>query len=227
MATVPVYMFNGEKSGELELNAEVFGLEPNEALIHQAVLSTLANRRQGTADTLTRGEVQHSTRKLYRQKGTGRARQGARCAPHMKGGGVVFGPHPRDYRQSLPKKMRRAALLSALSSKVAEGAVIVVDSFAINSPKTKDAVAFLKAINATKKKVMLVLDNPTPEIVMSFRNLQNVWMTTPDMLGTYDVLHANTLIFSKMSIAMLEELKTSALGSERWMEKQIEGDTNE
>jgi large subunit ribosomal protein L4 len=227
MATVPVYMFTGEKSGELELNAEVFGLEPNEALIHQAVLSTLANQRQGTADTLTRGEVKHSTRKLYRQKGTGRARQGARCAPHMKGGGVVFGPHPRDYRQSLPKKMRRAALLSALSSKAAEGAIIVVDSFAINTPKTKDAVAFLKSIDCTKKKVMIIVDEPREEIVKSFSNLKNVWMTTPDMLGTYDVLHAGALIFSKMSIAMLEALKLSALGSDRWMEKQIEGGSNE
>ena len=223
MSTVPVYTLAGEPAGEMEVAASVFAAPVNEALIHQAVVMTLANRRQGTADTKTRGEVKHTTRKLYRQKGTGRARQGMSSAPHRRGGGIVFGPHPRDYSQSLPKKMRRAALLSALSVKAAEQTIFVVKDFAFTEPKTRQAAALLKALRLDEVKVMLVLADLAGPTALSFRNLPNVLMTTAEMLGTYDVLAAHCLLFDQSSIERLQELKQQPLGAARWTAKQAEG----
>jgi large subunit ribosomal protein L4 len=223
MATVPVYSTAGEKAGEVELAPDVFGIEPSQALMHQAVVTTLANMRQGTADTKTRGEVKHTTRKLWRQKGTGRARQGMRSAPHFKGGGVAFGPHPRDYSLSFPKKMRRKALLSALTVKAQAGGIMVVDALAFDAPKTKQAAALLSVLGLTEKKVLLVLDMPHEHVVLSFRNLPNVYITTADLLGTYDVLNADVLLFSRDGLAALESLKQQPLGIERWMTKQQGG----
>jgi large subunit ribosomal protein L4 len=223
MATIPVFTAAGQQAGEMELAAEVFGIEPNQALVVQSVLATLAGRRQGTADTKTRGEVKHTTRKLFKQKGTGRARQGMKSAPHWKGGGVVFGPHPRDYSQSLPKKMRRKALLSALSAKIAAGGIIVLDEFPFEQPRTKVAVSTLTALGLADTKVLVVLAEPTPAILLSFRNLPNVLVTTTDRLGTYDVLLADRLLFSQASLAHLQALKQQPLGIERWRANQHTG----
>lgn len=216
MATLPVYTPAGERAGELELAAAVFGIEECPELVHQAVVTTLANMRQGTADTKSRGEVCFSTRKLWRQKGTGRARQGMRSAPHWKGGGVAFGPKPRDYSRSMNKKMRRKALLSAISAKVAADEVRVIDAFGFTQPKTKDAKALLHALGLDGKKVLVVLDQVTEEIVLSFRNLPKLYMTTVEMLGTYDVLHADVLLFTRAGIELFQELKQQPLGAARW-----------
>jgi len=224
MITVPVFTINGERAGELELAMEIFGVEPNASLVHQSVVATLANQRQGTASTKTRGEVHHTTRKLFRQKGTGRARQGMRSAPHWKGGGVVFGPHPRDYSVSLPKKMRRKALLCALSSKMADERVKVVESFPFEKPCTKDAVALLRALGLENKKILIVFDDVTEAAVYSFRNLPKVLLTTVEMVGTYDVLSCDFMLITKDGINQLQELKQQPLGIHRWMaEQQQEG----
>lgn len=217
MATIPVYTPAGTPAGEMELAAAIFGVEACPELVHQAVVTTLANMRQGTADTKSRGEVNYSTRKMWRQKGTGRARQGMRSAPHWKGGGVAFGPTPRDYSLGLNKKMRRKALLSAISAKVADEKVKVVDTFGMSQPKTKDAAALLKALGLDGKKVLIVLDQITEEIVLSFRNLPRVYMTTVNMLGTYDVLHADTLLFTRAGIEMFQALKQQPFGAARRM----------
>jgi large subunit ribosomal protein L4 len=222
MSTIPIYNLAGEPSGEFELASDVFGLPINEALIHQSVVTTLANRRQGTADTKTRGEVSHTTKKLYRQKGTGRARQGMRSAPHWKGGGIVFGPHPRDYSMSLPKKMRRGALLSALSVKAGDDSIILVDAFSFEAPKTRHAVALLRAlkIDGLKRVVVVVKGWSDDTVVRAFRNLPNVEIVTADMLGTYQVLTAKCLLFEQASLERLQKLKQQPLGSARWIAKQ-------
>ena len=224
MSTIPVYNLAGEPSGEFELAPKVFDAPINEALIHQSVVTTLANRRQGTADTKTRAEVSHTTKKLYRQKGTGRARQGMRSAPHYKGGGVVFGPHPRDYSRSLPKKMRRAALLSALTAKAGEEqGLVVVKAFAFDDVKTRHAATLLKALKLDgRKRVLLVVRSweEDERTVRAFRNLPNVNIITAEMLGTYDVLTASSLLFDQASLELLQDLKQQPLGIARWLAKQ-------
>ena len=223
MRQLPVYAIDGQQAGEIELADDVFAVEPNAALVHQAVVTTLANQRQGNADTKTRGEVSHTTRKLYRQKGTGRARQGMRAAPHWKGGGIAFGPHPRDYSLSLPKKMRRKALLSALSAKVADGQVIVVEALSFAQPKTKAATAVLQALRLDSLRVLLVLDELNESVALSFRNLPNVALTTADALGTYDILLADRLLFTSAAIQRLQTLKQQPLGAARLLAKFKEG----
>jgi len=223
MSTIPVYTLAGQPAGEIELADDVFGVTPNKAVVHQAVVATLASRRQGTADTKTRGEVHHTTKKLYRQKGTGRARQGMRSAPHWKGGGIVFGPHPRDYRQSLPKKMRRQALLSVLSLKAVAQQIFVVQAFDFEQPKTQIAVGLLKALSLTEKKVLLVLDEMIENTALSFRNLPNVLISNIERVGTVDVLDADCLLFSQSSLLKLQELKQQPFGAARWLAKQSQG----
>ncbi len=215
MSQLPVYTTAGESAGEFILADDVFAVAENTALVHQAVVTTLANQRQGTADTKTRGEVKHTTKKLFRQKGTGRARQGMRSAPHWKGGGIVFGPHPRDYTLSLPKKMRRKALLSALSTKVAEDGVLIVETLAFAQPHTKAALCVLQALQIDEMRVLLVLEALSDSVVLSFRNLPNVAVTTADKLGTYDVLLADRLLFTKEAITRVQELKQQPLGTTR------------
>ncbi len=227
MSTIPVYNLAGEPTGEIELPADLFGVPVNDALIHQAVVATLANQRQGTADTKTRGEVKHTTRKLYRQKGTGRARQGMRSAPHWKGGGIVFGPHPRDYSQSLPKKMRRAALLSALSAKASDDGIRVAEALVFAAPKTQLAAGFLAKLALTGKKVLLVLNETDGATALSFRNLANVYLVPPEMVGTYDVLNAEYLLFDVASLQRLQALKREPLGIKRWLAKQGQPATEE
>jgi large subunit ribosomal protein L4 len=215
MITVPVYTATGETSGEIELNAAVFGVSANEPLVHQAVVATLANQRQGNADTKTRGEVKHTTRKVWRQKGTGRARQGMRSAPHWKGGGVVFGPHPRDYHQALPKKMKRQALLMAVSARVNDGGVKVLDTLEFTEQKTKLAAALLATLGVENKKVLVVVETLSDPMVRAFRNLPLVVVTTSAMLGVYDTLAADVLLFTKGALALFETLKQVPVGGGR------------
>ena len=222
MSTIPVFTPAGEQAGEMELADDIFGIVPHMALMHQAVRATLANRRQGTADTKTRGEVHHTTKKLFKQKGTGRARQGMRSAPHWTGGGIVFGPHPRDYSQSLPKKMKRKAMLSALSVKAAGGAIVVVEDFGLTTIKTRLAAALLQALQIHEKRVLVVLDQVTESVVLSFSNLPNINLVTVEMLGTYDILKADRLLFTRAGIEQLTALKHQPLGIARWMAKQTQ-----
>lgn len=199
--TAVLYNSAGETVGEIALDPAVFGLEPNVAVMHQVVTAQLAAARSGTSDTKTRGEVRGGGKKPWRQKGLGRARQGSTRAPHFRGGGVVFGPRPRSYRQRTPKKMRRLALCSALSVRAAEGRVKVVDSFDWAEPKTKQAVALLKAMEVTGK-ALVVLGPGDQVAARSLANLPEVALTETGRLATYDVLWADTLVFTRETVGM-------------------------
>jgi len=196
-----LYNSAGERVGEVALDPAVFGIEPNVAVMHQVVTAQLAAARSGTADTKTRGEVSGGGRKPWRQKGLGRARQGSIRSPQFRGGGTVFGPHPRSYRQRTPKKMRRLALHSALSARAAEGQVKVVESFDWAEPKTKQAVGLLKAMEVSGK-ALVVLGKGDEVAVRSLGNLPQVVLTGPGRLATYDVLWADTLIFTRETVGM-------------------------
>jgi len=194
-----VYDSAGVRSGEMALDAAVFGIEPNVAVMHQVVTAQLAAARAGTADTKTRGEVRGGGKKPWRQKGLGRARHGSSRSPQWRGGGVVFGPHPRDYRQRTPKKMKRLALRSALSARAAEGQIKVVEAFDWAEPKTKQAVALLQGMEATGK-VLVVLEPGNEAAARSFSNLPQVILTAPGRLATYDVPWAETVVFSRETV---------------------------
>jgi large subunit ribosomal protein L4 len=198
--TAVVYNSAGERAGEMTLDAAVFGIEPNVAVMHQVVTAQLAAARAGTADTKTRGEVRGGGKKPWRQKGLGRARQGSTRAPQFRHGGVVFGPHPRDYRQRTPKKMKRLALRSALSARAAEGEVKVVETFDWAEPKTKQAVTLLGGMGAAGK-VLVVLGPGDETAARSFSNLPQVMITSPGRLATYDVLWSDTVVFSRETVA--------------------------
>jgi len=198
--TAAVYTSSGERAGEMALDPAVFGIEPNVAVMHQVVTAQLAAARAGTADTKTRGEVRGGGKKPWRQKGLGRARQGSIRAPQFRGGGAVFGPHPRDYRQRTPKKMKRLALRSALSARAAEGQVKVVEAFDWDAPRTKQAVALLRGMEAAGK-VLVVLDRGDHAAARSFANLPQVMLTEPGRLAAYDVLWAGTVVFSRETVA--------------------------
>lgn len=197
--TAPLFTSDGTPDGEVRLNSEVFGIEPNRPVMHQVVTAQLAGARAGTASTKTRGAVRGGGRKPWRQKGLGRARQGSIRAPHFVGGGVAFGPHPRSYAQRTPKKMKRLALRSALSARVAEGNVKVVKTFDWAEPKTKRAKAFLDTVDAGRK-VLLVLGRNDRIPERSFRNLRGTAIVEPGQLTTYDVLWADTLVFTTDTI---------------------------
>lgn len=190
---VPVYNQAGEVVGQTELDEKVYDQPMNEGLIHQAVVHYLANQRMGTASTKTRGQVAGGGKKPYRQKGTGRARQGTTRAPHFKGGGVVFGPHPRDYRQLMPIKMRRAALRMALSQRLREGNVRLVEKLSFDQPKTKQVVKFLSALNVSQGALLVTaeLDRPT---YLSARNLPGTDTTYVGQINIYDVVGHRVII---------------------------------
>jgi large subunit ribosomal protein L4 len=196
----PLYAADGNAKGDVVLDAEVFGIEPNHAVMHQVVTAQLAGARAGTASTKTRGEVRGGGRKPWRQKGLGRARQGSIRAPHWTGGGVAHGPKPRSYAQRTPKKMKRLALRSSLSVRAAEQAIKVIDSFDWTTPKTKQAVGLLRAVGATGKVLVVV---PRSEVVAgkAFRNLPQVIVAEPGQVTTYDVLWADDLVFTSASVA--------------------------
>jgi len=204
MPKVAVYNLEGQTVGEIELSDVVFGAPVNEALLHQAVVTYLANQRQGTASTKTRGEVRGGGRKPWRQKGTGRARQGSIRAPQWVGGGVVFGPKPREYRLAMPKKARRAALRSALSAKVREGNLIVLESLVLPEPKTKLMAGVLRRLSAERKPLILLAER-NRNVELSTRNLPGAATMQATDVNVYAVLSHEKLVLTKDAVAKLEE----------------------
>ena len=200
-----VLNIKGEKVGEITLNESVWGIEPNDAVLYDAITLARNNQRQGTADTKTRSEVSGGGIKPWKQKGTGRARQGSIRSPHWPGGGVVFGPHPRSYAKKMNRKERRLALKSALSYKVIESEMIVLDSFVMDSAKTKDAKAILAALKADKK-VLIVVDELNDNLVLSTRNLNNVVLLEANEINTYDVVAADNMIITEKAVKAIEEV---------------------
>lgn len=204
MSKVSVYNMEGQQVGELELNDAVFGVEINEHLVNQAVKLQLANKRQGTQSAKTRSEVSGGGRKPWKQKGTGHARQGSTRAPQWTGGGVVFAPKPRDYSFKMNKKEKRAALCSALSSKVAESQIIVLDEFKLDEIKTKKFVEVMNNLKASK--ALVVLEGENKNVVLSGRNIPTVKVTATNEINTYDVLKYETLVVTKAAVEKLEEV---------------------
>lgn len=183
----------------VELDPALFGIEPNVPVMHQVVTAQLAAKRAGTASTKTRAEVRGGNAKPWRQKGTGRARQGSIVGPHWRGGGVAAGPKPRDYSQKTPKKMKRLALASALSDRAADDKVVVIDSWGFSEPKTKDAIAALAGLGI-EGRVLVVIDREDTVSAKSFNNLQHVHVLVADQLNTYDVLVADYVVFTEASL---------------------------
>jgi large subunit ribosomal protein L4 len=214
MTSVDVKNIKGEVVGSFDLDDSVFGVEPNRAVVHQAVVAQLANQRKGTADTKTRGEVRGGTHKMWRQKGTGRARQGDRRAPHWTGGGVVFGPHPRSYHKDLPRKMRRIAMKSALSSRVADSTLTVVDDLALSAPKTREIRGILTALGVNRS-ALIVVGERDEAISRASRNLPEVRAVTPGGLCLMDVLKFRHLVLTKAAVEALTEQLTTAIGRGR------------
>jgi len=199
----------GKELGRVELPEALFAASINAAVIHQVVTAQLAGRHLGTHDTKTRGEVTGGGRKPYRQKGTGRARQGSRRAPHFAGGGTVFGPHPRSYAQRLPRRMKRLALKGALTSKLADGAIRVVDTMAVDSAKTRDLVASLAALGAGDghdRRVLLVSPGRDESLLRSARNLTRVEILVADSLNVVDLVRADLVVIEQPSLARMEEV---------------------
>lgn len=200
MPSVDLIDVKGKKSGSVDLPEALFDVQTNVPLIHQVVVAQLAAARQGTQSTLRRGEVSGSGRKPFKQKGTGRARQGSVRMPQHRGGGIIHGPKPRDYSQRTPKKMIAQALLGALSDRARNGRIHVIDQFGIQDvPSTKAAASFLSQIS-TAKNILVVLDRSDEVSYMSLRNLQNVHVIPVDQLNAYDVLHAEDLVFTAAAL---------------------------
>src|SRR4051812_29284078 len=204
MPEVAVRLIDGGAGQTVALRNDVFGRPPRAALLHQAVVRQLANARQGTHDTKTRGEVARTTKKVWRQKGTGRARQGSRKGPHWTGGGVAFGPHPRSHRQDMPKKMRAAALCAALSSKAQAGQLILLSELAMAAPSTKTLARTLATV-APGRSALLVLDTPDRTVQLSASNLPNVRAITTENVNVYDVLRYEQLVLTTAAARLLEE----------------------
>lgn len=205
MANVKVYDMNGQPVSDLELNDAVFGIEPNAVVMHAAVVNYLANQRQGTQSTLTRTEVSGGGKKPWRQKGTAHARQGSTRAPQWTHGGVALGPKPRSYSYSLNKKVKRLALLSALSSKCADNDIVVVDAIKADEFKTKTIVNMLKALNVNEK-ALIVLDSVDQKVIKSAANIPGVKTTQVNTLNVYDILNYNKFIVVKGAVAKIEEV---------------------
>ena len=204
MAKVAVYNMEGKEVGTIDLNDAVFGVEVNEHLVHLAVVQQLANNRQGTQKAKTRAEVSGGGRKPWRQKGTGHARQGSTRSPQWTGGGVVFAPVPRDYSFKLNKKEKRAALKSALTSKVQSQKLIVVDEIKMDEIKTKTFAKMLQDINATK--ALVVLNEKDDKVILSARNIADAKTTLTSTINVYDVMNAGTLVLTKAAVATIEEV---------------------
>ena len=204
MANVAVYNMEGKEVGTIELNDSVFGVEVNEHLVHMAVVQQLANNRQGTQKAKTRSEVSGGGRKPWRQKGTGHARQGSTRAPHFTGGGVVFAPVPRDYSFKLNKKEKRAALKSALTSRVLENKFIVLDEMNFGEIKTKNFQNMLN--NLSVSKALVVLEEGNTNAVLSARNIADVKTAGTNTINVYDILKYNTVITTKAAVATIEEV---------------------
>ena len=205
MAKVTMLNMAGESVGELELNDSVFGIEVNEFAVHEVIKNYLANQRQGTQSARTRGEVRGGGRKPFRQKGTGRGRQGSLTSPSHIGGGVGFAPKPRDYSYAVPKKVKRLAIKSVLTSKVNDGELIVVDSLEFDQPKTKKMIEVLQNLKADKKAI-IVTDGKNENVVRSASNIPGVQTSNTGSLNCYEMLNANSLILTKAAVEKLEEV---------------------
>ena len=205
MPSIQVLNMQGKAAGELNLSDEIFAVTPNVAAMHLVVRSILANKRQGTQSVLTRSEVRGGGRKIYRQKGTGNARHHSNRAPQFRHGGVAFAPKPRDYVVKVPKKVRRLAMKSALSSKLSAGDIIVVDKIALSEVKTKVIVRMLKDLGV-EKKALLVMAGPDEDIIRASRNIQTLSGTNVGTLNVYDILRANKLIILQDAIKGIEEV---------------------
>ena len=205
MLKTNVLDMSGKVVGEIELSEAVFGIEPNTAVVHDVVKNHLANKRQGTQSALTRAEVSGGGRKPWRQKGTGRARQGSTRAPQWTHGGIVFAPKPRDYSYTLNKKTRRLALKSALSAKAAELNIVVIDSIKMDAPKTAEFAKFLKAVGADCK-CLVVTANADQNVVKSGRNIPGCEVTFANVLNVYDVANAGKLVVDQAALAKIEEV---------------------
>lgn len=205
MPKVTLYDMSGAQIGEIELNDNVFGIEPNEAVMAEFVKMQLANKRVGTSSTKTRGEVSGGGRKPWRQKGTGRARVGSTRNPVWTGGGVVFGPKPRDYSYRLPKKVRRLAMRSALSTKVKENSIVVVDKLVFDEPKTKKMIQTLNALNINNKTLVVTADGDM-NVTKSARNIPGVKPVRADFVNVYDLLKYDTLLITEDAVRRVEEV---------------------
>ncbi len=205
MASVKVVDMTGAETGSIELKDSIFGIEPNQHVMHLAIVNYLANQRQGTQSALTRAEVSGGGRKPWRQKGTGRARQGSTRAVQWYHGGVAFAPKPRDYRLSLNKKVRKLAILSALSDKAANENIIVLDKLVLDGFKTKTVAKMLSDIGAAKK-TLLVLDNADKVAVNSARNIEGVKVAGINTINTYDIVNADCMVIVKAAVEQLEEV---------------------
>ena len=205
MANVKVYNMKGEEVGNLDLSDKVFGAEYNEPLIHQAVVTYLCNQRQGTKSTLTRTEVRGGGAKPWRQKGTGRARQGSIRAPQWTKGGVVFAPKPRDFSKKMNASAKQGALVSALSKKVADGELIVVEDVKVSAPKTKEMEAFRKALKLDKRAVV-VMDEPDQDVILAARNLETLSTMSVSEINTYEIVSNAVVVLTKGSVKKLEEV---------------------
>ncbi len=206
MATAKLYSETGQEKGTVELPASLFEQPVRKQALYDSVRNYLANKRQGTHDTQTRAEVAYSTAKLYRQKGTGRARAGSAGSPTRVGGGVAFGPHPRDYTYKLPQKIKRAALKSALSDRASNERVTVVEDFAMDAPKTSKMAALLKGLPLEGRHTLVVLDRDDDIIYKSARNLQGVRVLRSHELNAYTILWADNLVFTQKALSGAEEV---------------------
>lgn len=204
MPKIKVLNMKGEEIKEIDLPEELFAATISEASVHQAVVNQLANKRQGTQSAKTRAEVRGGGRKPWRQKGTGRARQGSIRSPQWKGGGIVFAPKPRDYSYKLPRSTRQAALRSVLTSKFEEGKLVVVDNITFDAPKTKDMVSFISNVGAVKP--LIVTEKVDKNVYISARNLQKTAVTFADLINVYDILKHDTLVVSEAALARIEEV---------------------
>lgn len=204
MPTVGLLNKAGEKVGDIQLNENVFGAEVSEAAVHQVVVALLANKRQGTQSAKTRAEVSGGGIKPWRQKGTGRARQGSIRSPQWIHGGIVFAPKPRDYRMSIPKSMKRTAMKSVLTSKVQENEIFVLEDLSFETPKTKEAVAMFKALNV--KKALVVVAESNENTYKSIRNIQGVAVVPVNNINVYDLLKYENLIITKDAVSKIEEV---------------------
>lgn len=205
MPNVKLYNQAGDSLGELALNEEIFGIEPNESVVHEAVVQYLASLRRGTSSTKSRGEVRGGGRKPWRQKGTGRARVGTIRSPLWRGGAIIFGPKPRDYAYKLPKKKVSLAMRSALSAKVASGELVALDALSFEMPKTKEMVKTLTALEATGKTLLVVADWDE-NVIKSARNIEGVIPVVANHLKVYDVLNNTKMVITKDAIAKIEEV---------------------
>ena len=212
MPVLNIYKLDGSQAGTVEVNNEIFGIEPNKHVMHEVLVAELAEARQGSASTKTRAEVRGGGRKPFRQKGTGRARQGSTRAPHMVGGGVVHGPKPRNYAKKVNKKYRRLALRSALAQKISEGNVIVLDDFALETPKTKTFIDFAKTLNFDGVKQLYVTNDDTDTVdrdyflYLSTRNIEKVAAINTRDLSVYWLIKQDKVVLTKEALATIEEV---------------------